>query len=410
MELITNNETMIAIDTMMKSRRRSIDCINEWWAFNKTITASGMLDCFFQYHIQTIVTIFALRIDTRVEWRAHIWMKRENDLMGQQLVTKPSQKLPGKEKFAALMFSLNGFIGDCANDDHCRLFVAISHFDSTHNIWIHDHPTEGDVVLEGRAYAEVCMTDRKEDIFLAASTAINNDYIAINEGKLEAQVLALRNWCWYLLKNGFEHVEVFLDFQDETFETMLRTSLQDMTGKERVSLVRSHVIGRDPFFNQGAMNLRSLWMWKGHAKWLALLDVDEYFQPLLKDKNIRQIVEERHDQNPNVSSISISSYFWSSLDFSQVDPEVQNLVYRQGKPLQGRRQKGIYRTAMVDLTFVHKPLYYSGMIEKENPTKVIRLNHFKGFGKQVGSIPPCNVADWSFQKYWKGLQENGIDY
>lgn len=117
---------------------------------------------------------------------------------------------------------------------------------------------------------------------------------------------------------------------------------------------------------------------------VALHDVDEYFQPMLKDpsKTVATFLKSRRSHLASMGAYKVQSWFFGSsegapvLDFHMCQLRLATYLYRAAGPVTDRRQKLLARPENVQYVSVHR--ITRGKPERvPNPHTDLRLVHYK---------------------------------
>ena len=169
-------------------------------------------------------------------------------------------------------------------------------------------------------------------------------------------------WATFMLRSGFDFVALYLDPTGDAdgFAAALRLRLAAEIARGAVALVLFHMVGRAPFETQTAQQTHCHWRFRGRAKWLAQLDIDEYLQPLGGHATLRGITR-KYDANGRAAALQVRNRYWDhhptqELHVNKTRFDVWNMVWRDARPSMGGREKLLYKTDRVDYISVHKVL------------------------------------------------------
>ena len=168
-----------------------------------------------------------------------------------------------------------------------------------------------------------------------------------------------------------------------------------------------------PTFPLSRLINHALWWHKSQAAWLALFDVDEYFQSMLPPGSdsdaalpgnllrsyIARVDAARRNSSGAPSILVRSQFWWGREDWTT---DIASLQQRPtGEFLnEGTRTKGIFATADVKAVRVHTPAAPTAY--EAAPLDTLRLNHFKFFGGNRVFDRPTEF-DPSFAELWERL-------
>jgi len=194
----------------------------------------------------------------------------------------------------------------------------------------------------------------------------------------------LQPWAQYHVALGFDQLLVYVEEEDTAWaEKALRKAIN----RGQVTIVPfyfGNVSERRTFLLQGAMESHCLYQARGMAKWLAHADIDEYFDFMQTDVNMRNF------PLPGPSSrdvaLVVRSRFWGNIPDSR-RMLVKNMTSRYPCNINaqsmytnglGHRSKVIMRPDYVDGLFPHFVVKAPGYKEAHpDPYSKLRLNHFK---------------------------------
>jgi len=205
----------------------------------------------------------------------------------------------------------------------------------------------------------------------------------------------LKPWAQYHLAAGFSQLLVYVEENDTSWvEGALRKFIQ----KGQVSIVPFYfgkISDRKDFIMQGAMENHCLYQARGMAKWIAHIDVDEYFDFLRPDVNMRNYPLPKSDSSD--VALVVRNQFWGTLTSShRVNaPYPCHLNAKSAYIHQiGKRSKVIMRPEYIDVLFPHFVVKKDGYTELHpDPIFEMRLNHFKWCDTQGGGCFGTNQSD-----------------
>jgi hypothetical protein len=178
---------------------------------------------------------------------------------------------------------------------------------------------------------------------------------------------------------GFTQLLVYIEEKDTSW---VDEALYDFIQKGQVTIVPFYFgsisEGRD-FHVQGAMESHCLFQSKGMAKWVAHIDVDEYFDFMRSNVTMRNYP--LPESKSNDVALVVRNQFWGILPSShRVDaPYPCHLNGKSGYIHKiGRRSKVIMRPEHIEALFPHYVVLKDNYTEAHpDPTSDLRLNHFK---------------------------------
>jgi hypothetical protein len=199
----------------------------------------------------------------------------------------------------------------------------------------------------------------------------------INRGRLSTAEY-LKPWVQYNLALGFTQLLVYIEEKDTSW---VDEALYDFIQKGQVTIVPFYFgsisEGRD-FHVQGAMESHCLFQSKGMAKWVAHTDIDEYFDFMKPNVNMRNYQLPEMD---GVAAVVVRNQFWGVLPSShRVDAPFPCHVNAKSIHIHepGLRSKVIMRPDHVDALFPHYVVKEDGFTDVfPDPLTELRLNHFK---------------------------------
>jgi hypothetical protein len=189
----------------------------------------------------------------------------------------------------------------------------------------------------------------------------------------------LKPWAQYHLELGFSQLLVYVEENDTSW---VEDALRNFIKKDQVTIVPFYFGGisdKKEFLTQGAMESHCLYQARGMTKWIAHIDVDEYFDFIRPNVNIRNY------QLPNSDShdvaLVVRNQFWGALPEShRVDVPYPCHLNSKSQYIHeiGRRSKVIMRPEHIDALFPHYVVKQDGYTEVHpDPSTELRLNHFK---------------------------------
>jgi hypothetical protein len=233
---------------------------------------------------------------------------------------------------------------------------------------------------------------------------------------------AAASWTQFMLASGFGFVALYLDptGQANDFAVEVEEALAPELAAKKVVLILFHTTARVAFETQTAEQMHCHWRFRGHTKWLAQLDIDEFLQPLGKYRTLQDVLLRYENGKGNVAALQVQNKYWdhhpvNESHFNPVSHDVSKMVWRDArKPMHGR-EKLLYRPDLVDYIAVHRVTRGGKMVKPDSETE-IRHNHFSrhfkgtdggtGCGGRENKGAHCEhamksvVQDFSFQKYF----------
>ncbi|CAK0820939.1 unnamed protein product, partial [Prorocentrum cordatum] len=189
----------------------------------------------------------------------------------------------------------------------------------------------------------------------------------------------LQPWAHYHLRLGFTQLLVYVEENDTSW---VEDAMSSFIQKDQVTIVPFYfgkISDKKEFLTQGAMESHCLYQARGMAKWIAHMDVDEYFDFIRPDVNIRNYTLPKSGSSD--VALVVRNQFWGMLPEShRVD--VPYPCHLNGKSQYihelGRRSKVIMRPEHIDALFPHYVVKQDGYTEVHpDPSTELRLNHFK---------------------------------
>jgi hypothetical protein len=189
----------------------------------------------------------------------------------------------------------------------------------------------------------------------------------------------LKPWAQYHLNAGFTQLLVYVEEKDTSW---VEDALRSFVKKDRVAIVPfyfGNISDQKAFIMQGAMENHCLYQARGMAKWIAHIDVDEYFDFLQKGVDMRNYKFPKSDSSD--IAIVVRNQFWG-IERSSHRVNAPYPCHLNAKSTYihepGWRSKLIMRPEHIDALFPHHALKQDGYTEVHpDPTTELRLNHFK---------------------------------
>jgi len=263
-------------------------------------------------------------------------------------------------------------------------------------------------------------------VFLAGSICISDtfwDTASPLDVQFDGMVAATTLSVLYHLAVGFEHMAVYLDLRaPEAFLAEFAATLQPQVARGQVTFFKTHAARAHAELEFQEMLIQhSLYWHKTQAAWLAMFDVDEFFQPVLPEGSsgvgggdggtealprtlLRAYVarlDSARRSGSGAPSVRVRSQFW----WSEREDWSLDLASIRLRPAgeylsEGTRTKCIFSTDGVLAASVHNaaaPQPY-----EVAPLTQLRLNHFKFFGGNRVRDKPLEL-DLSFADLWDTL-------
>jgi hypothetical protein len=212
-------------------------------------------------------------------------------------------------------------------------------------------------------------------------------------------------WAKYHLGVGFTQLLVYVEEKDTSW---VEDALRSFIKKDQVAIVPFYfgkASDKKAFLLQGAMENHCVYRARGMAKWIAHMDVDEYFDFLRPDVSMRNF----HLPKANSKDVSVvvRNQFWGTLPSShRVDAPYPCHLNGKSEYIHpvGKRSKVIMRPEHIRALFPHFVVKEEGYNDVyPDPTTELRLNHFKmcdakgqgcfGTAQQVNSTFKQLIAD-----------------
>lgn len=229
----------------------------------------------------------------------------------------------------------------------------------------------------------------------------------VARGKLSSAEY-LQPWAQYHLALGFTQLLVYVEEEDTAW---VEEALRSGTKSGQVTIVPFYfgkVSDRKELLTQGAMESHCLYQARGMAKWVAHIDIDEYFDFLRPDVNMRNYPFPKPDSK-DVALVVANKFFGHIPGSRKVTSRFPcNIDAKSSYTYElGRRSKVIMRPEYVDALFPHFVVKRPGFTEVHpDPSSELRLNHFKGCDT-IGD--GCFVATQPYKK-WGHLVNDGNDW
>jgi len=218
----------------------------------------------------------------------------------------------------------------------------------------------------------------KRDVDFAICTMIDRGPLSSEE--------YLVPWAKYHLAVGFTKLLVYVEEKDTSWvEDALRTYIDT----DQVTIVPFYfgkISDKKEFLTQGAMESHCLYQARGMAKWIAHIDVDEYFDFIRPNVTMRNYQLPKSDSSD--VALVVRNQFWGLLPsthrLTAGNAAIPFPCHLNGKSKYihdlYRRSKLIMRPEYIDALFPHYVMMdrtiYTEM--HPDPTSELRLNHFKG--------------------------------
>jgi hypothetical protein len=189
----------------------------------------------------------------------------------------------------------------------------------------------------------------------------------------------LKPWAQYHLAVGFTQLLVYVEEKDTSW---VEDALRNFMEKDQVAIVPFYfgeVSDKKKFLTQGAMENHCVYRARGMAKWIAHMDVDEYFDFLRPDVNMRNY--QLPQSNSKEAAVVVRNQFWG-IKRSSHRVNAPYPCHLNGKSEYihevGRRSKVIMRPQHIRALFPHFVVKEDGYTDAyPDPTTELRLNHFK---------------------------------
>jgi len=211
----------------------------------------------------------------------------------------------------------------------------------------------------------------KRDVDFAICTMVTRNPLS------EAEYL--KPWANYHLKAGFSQLLVYVEENDTSW---VEDALRNYITNDQVTIVPFYfgaVSDKKEFLTQGAMESHCLYQARGRAKWVAHMDVDEYFDFIRPNATIRNYPLPKPDSSD--VAVVVRNQFWGTAPEShRVNAPFPCHLNAKSQYIHelGRRSKVIMRPEHVDALFPHYVITQDGYTEVHpDPLTELRLNHFK---------------------------------
>jgi len=181
---------------------------------------------------------------------------------------------------------------------------------------------------------------------------------------------------------GFTQLLVYVEEKDTSW---VEEALRDFIKKDQVTIVPFYfgkLSDKKEFLLQGAMENHCLYQARGRAKWIAHMDIDEYFDFMRSNVTIRNYPLPKSDSRD--VAVLVRNQFRGIV---QKNPDDHRQDYPYPCHIDGKafeiqnvthRSKVIMRPEYVDAMFPHWVVKQAGYGEVHpDPLTELRLNHFK---------------------------------
>ena len=165
-------------------------------------------------------------------------------------------------------------------------------------------------------------------------------------------------WSRFMLDAGFTFLALYLDPMGnaEELEAQVHAALAPEIAAGKVATVLFHMNDRYSLQTQSAQQNHCQWRFRGRAKWVAHLDLDEFVQPLAGFTSLAQVLAQ-YDDDDKVAALQVRNRFWDHhplKNHSLTAFDAWNLVWRDARPTVTGREKIISKSELVDYISVHK--------------------------------------------------------
>ena len=238
------------------------------------------------------------------------------------------------------------------------------------------------------------------------------------------QLRVLENWLWYFQEMGAEHFYLVFDFINPEYLAASMKVLQPYIDQGMITLAHAHARDHRPFLFQVALENYFLHFARGHTKWLAMLDVDEYLQLMDQGQALRGLkayIDEVVTKDPSITVVEFPGIFWDMpLRNNHGITEPRDIIWHSERNNQRKSggllgMKGVYHTEKVRATWVHLAHQYYGKALWLHPFTEGRLDHFRRLGhglydslwrhRDDGLDLGALVQDATFRDLWDALAD-----
>lgn len=282
-------------------------------------------------------------------------------------------------------------------------------------------PTDGSVLsvtatahdkpLYERGSIPVCREAFDKPLDLAACTMVAN---------VSDTHLLLRSWVQYHISLGVECIIVYVDEADNAFA---RSLLQDFLAAGQVRLVNfwfPRVSSIRNWRTQLAQDYHCLYWARGRARWMASMDIDEFFQLTSGNKTIPEALS--YLERSEVAAVQTRSAFWTfntsagllaaqrRRDFpcavacrelyepgKDGRPKIPHMLPDDYYFPQFIRAKLIINPENTIYFDVHRVAVGTKPVYKPSPTREMRLNHVQLRRSPADCVAGSGVEDLSFR-------------
>jgi len=197
-------------------------------------------------------------------------------------------------------------------------------------------------------------------------------------------ITTLKAWVEHHVLLGLQQILLYVQEKDDAF---VQETIPEYLSRGQVKVINFRFPGlNDKFQMQRAQLNHCLYWGRGRVKWMAQMDVDEFFQPVVH-RTLPQFLS--HVNRAQRDLVSVQSAVWvSDQDFGKAaqSPSWPCSVIHKGHEFQhGVRSKMIINVDAAMWVSIHKKLLGSHPDYKANPNKELRLVHarpdtFQGAG------------------------------
>jgi len=214
----------------------------------------------------------------------------------------------------------------------------------------------------------------KRDVDFAICTMVDRSNLTTAE--------YLKPWAQYHVGVGFTQLLVYVEEKDTSW---VEDALRSFIKKDQVIIVPfyfGNISDKKDFLLQGAMENHCLYQARGMAKWIAHMDVDEYFDFLRSNVTIRDYPLPKSD-SPDVAVLVRNQFrgiLQKKLRDHRLDEPYPCHIDGGSQDIQEvtHRSKVIMRPEYIDALFPHWVVKQAGYSEVHpDPLTELRLNHFK---------------------------------
>ncbi|KAK8803732.1 hypothetical protein WA158_001426 [Blastocystis sp. Blastoise] len=214
--------------------------------------------------------------------------------------------------------------------------------------------------------------ERKQyQYFLASCTMIQHN-----------ELHEVLRWLAYKKYQGFEHVTIYANDDPRRYYYILHAYIEE----GYIDIIDWNIPQRMAFSSQESQLADCVHRYKGRSKYLSLEDIDEYFQPMMKDKKVVDIIRQYDRMEKKIAIFHIRNWFFRPqvwTDYSRYTFYKENwpfdyFTYSAIQETSVNREKMILKPDEVWSLTPHKSLF-NVPTRVLNPKNEMRTAHYKWF-------------------------------